>query len=228
MRYWVVLGVRLLVAVAIVGWVYSYLTPGGGEKEFQRSLDALKQVHSVRVAFVSDPTATQHNEVSWDLVCAQDAYRYKWHMVESDPERPGEMNRDELHLGGLEYEHQADGNWSKGKYNNMATAAVLCRNIAQGVEERVMPPIATMIRRGVLQKGDKKTVNGVRCREWNVTMRGGTGGLEHDTICLGVDDHLPYEMTVDWQRSRTTFTDYNSSFQLELPEAAVQQASSTN
>ena len=61
-----------------------------------------------------------------------------------------------------------------------------------------MPQIATMIQRGILQKGDKKTVNGVRCREWLVTMKGAPSGLEHDTVCLGLEDHLPYEMTVDW------------------------------
>ena len=85
-----------------------------------------------------------------------------------------------------------------------------------------------MIQRGIIQKGDKKTVNGVRCREWLVAMKGAPGGLEHDTVCLGVDDHLPYEWTVDWVHSRTTFTDYNSPFHLELPDAAVQPASSTN
>ena len=51
-RYWAWLGVRLIVGVVLVGWAFSYLSPGGGsgEKEFQRSLDALQKVQSVRIA----------------------------------------------------------------------------------------------------------------------------------------------------------------------------------
>ena len=77
---------------------------------------------------------------------------------------------------------------------------VLRRRSPRATDNGLMPQIATMIKRGILQKGDKKTVNGVRCREWLVTMKGGTSGLEHDTVCLGLEDHLPYEMTVDWQQ----------------------------
>ena len=88
-----------------------------------------------------------------------------------------------------------------------------------------MPPIATMLRRGILQKGDKKTVSGVKCREWNVTMKAGAN-LEHDTVCLGIDDHLPYEMT-SGPGSHAVYSDYNSPFQLELPGPSTQPASAT-
>src|SRR5262249_55919214 len=137
------------------------------------------------------------------------------------------INRDELHVGALQYDHQADDSWSRVNYNTGNTPKGFCRNLAQGTDTNLMPPIATMIKRGILQKGDKKTVNGVRCREWLVTMKGGYSGLEHDTVCLGLDDHLPYEMTVDYQHSRTTFSDYNS-LQLQLPEATLQSASATS
>ena len=85
-----------------------------------------------------------------------------------------------------------------------------------------------MIKRGILQKGDKKTVNGVRCREWLVTMKGGFSGLEHDTVCLGLDDHLPYDLTVDWEHSHYSFSDYNAPINIEVPEAAVQPASTAS
>jgi len=67
-------------------------------------------------------------------------------------------------------------------------------------------------------------VSGVRCREWLVTMRGGAIGLEHDTVCLGLEDHLPYEMTVDWAHARSTFSDYNAALSIEVPEAGLQPA----
>src|SRR5437868_6855522 len=88
-RYWLWVIARLLVAAAIVGWAASYLSPGGsGEKEFQKSLDAMKQIRSVRIVTVADPTGSQHSEISWELSCAQDAYRYRWHLAISDSDRP--------------------------------------------------------------------------------------------------------------------------------------------
>lgn len=222
-RYWAWLGVRLIVGVILVGWAFSYLSPGSGsaEKEFQRTLDALKQVHSVRVANTSVQSATQNTEMLWEVSCEQDAYRYKWHAVGNG----GEITRDEMHVGNLEYDHQSDDSWALGKYGSgEPRPKALCSRITEG-DAIMMPAIATMIKRGILQKGDNKTVGGVRCREWHVTLKGG-GGLEHDTVCLGVDDHLPYELTVPWQNSHTLYSDYNS-LPLTLPEAAVQPASAS-
>ncbi|MGB8775966.1 MAG: hypothetical protein WCC78_17655, partial [Terriglobales bacterium] len=68
-RYWIWLFARLLFAVVIVGWTASYLFfTGSGEKEFQKSLDAMKHIQTARIATVIDPTPTQHMEISWDLV----------------------------------------------------------------------------------------------------------------------------------------------------------------
>jgi hypothetical protein len=228
-RYWLWLGARLLVAVVIVGWAISYLFPGGnGEKEFQRSLEAMKQVRAVRVASTADATATQHVELSWDLVCAQDALHYKWHLVETDPDRAADILQEEIHVGNTSYERQRDDSWKPGTSAiGSANPAGICKMLAQGAESRILPDLPTMIKRAIIQKGDKKTVNGVRCREWKVAMKGGPSGLEHDMVCLGLDDHLPYEMTGDWQHSRTTYSDYNAAFQLELPATALQTASAT-
>ena len=226
-RYWAWLGVRLLVGVIIVGWAFSYLSPGGGsaEKEFQRALDATKQVRSVRVLATADPEATLHMETLWEISCAQDAYRFKQHVVASTPEHPSESTREEVHVGPVEYEHKQDDSWQPHQFPvGVRTPGTICEKFATGGDTNIMPDIYTMIRRGILDKGDQKTVNGVRCRDWKITIRGGTG-LEHDTLCLGLDDHLPYEMTVDSQRLRTTYSDYNSSFQVEVPAAALQPAS---
>jgi hypothetical protein len=228
-RYWIWLGARLLVAAVIVGWAASYLIPSGsGEKEFQQTLDAMKQVRSVRVATVSDPSATQHSDTSWELVCGQDAYRYVFHVVETDTKNPAETTREEVHVGSTEYERKKDDSWQPHQYAaGVRSASTICARLAQGTESNILPDIDTMIRRGILEKGDKKTLDGARCREWRVTVVGGTG-LEHDTLCLGVDDHLPYEMTVDVQRSRTVYSDYNSPFQVELPEVALRPASTNS
>lgn len=226
-RYWVWIIVRLAVGVAIVAWAASYLKGGSGEKEFQKTLDALKQVHSFRVAFTANP-GNQNNQMLWEVDCERDLLHYQWHVVQTSGDTTSDMSRDELHVADREYDRQSDGSWTPAKYQGSTqTARAFCRNIGEGVEYNLMPPIATMIKRGILQKGDKKTVNGVRCREWLVTMKGGTSGLEHDTVCIGLEDHLPYEMTVDWARSHSLFSDYNAAISFDVPEAAMQAAGAT-
>lgn len=226
-RYWMWVVVRLLIAVAIVGWAASYLGTGSGEKEFQKTLDAMKQVHSFRVAFTST-MGTQHSEMLWEVDCTGDRLHHHWHLVETNPNNPVDMDQDETYVAGHEFDRKSDGTWLPSRYSNArGSAKAYCTQLADGSDSTLLPQVATMIRRGILQKGDKKTVNGVRCREWLVTMKGGTSGLEHDTICLGLEDHLPYEMTVDWQNARSTFSDYNSPIQIDVPEAALQPASTT-
>src|SRR5437879_13601440 len=99
-RYWVWLGARLLAGIVIVGWAASYLTPGGGsgEKEFQRALDAMKQVHSLRAAYSATPTDTTRTEMLWEVACSQDAYHFQQHHVETDPRGPAEFSRNEIHV----------------------------------------------------------------------------------------------------------------------------------
>jgi hypothetical protein len=138
------------------------------------------------------------------------------------------MKHDEMSVANHAYMRKDDGSWAPaGSGYPGTTAKWYCGNLAQGTDSNLLPEIATMIKRGILQKGDKKTVNGVRCREWLVTMKGAPSGLQHDTVCLGLEDHLPYEMTVDWEHSRATFSDYNVPIQLDVPEAAVQSASTS-
>jgi hypothetical protein len=227
-RYWLWMGARLLVGVAIIAWAASYLTPGGGEKEFQKTVDALKNVHSFRVAFTSNMMEVQHLEMLQEVDCTRDLLHQQQHVVQtaSSISTAQESMSDSLYAAGMEYARQKDGSWSKGQPAYRSDPAKdYCTSLAQGAENGLMPQFATMIKRGILQKGDKKTVNGVRCREWLVTMKGGNSGLEHDTVCLGVDDQLPYEMTVDWEHARSVFSDYNTPLQIDLPEAVLQPAS---
>lgn len=224
-RYWLWLGARMLIGVVIIGWVVSYVGPGSGEKEFQKTLNAMKQVRSVRASFSANP-GTQHNEMLWEVDCNKNIVHQQMHLTDTSINPPVDMMQDHTRVANLEYQRQRDGSWSKPTYAYQgASANWFCKNLADGTDTNVLPSIATMIRRGIIQKGDKKTVNGVRCREWLVAMKNGMANLEHSTVCLGLDDHLPYEMTVDWEHSRTTYSDYNTAFQIDVPDAAVQTTS---
>jgi len=229
-RYWVWLGMRLLVAVAIVAWAASYMGSGSGEKEFQKTLDAMKQVRSFRMATSATPY-TQHNDVLWEIDCSRNFVHRQEHYVNTCTDPPActqqsDMTHEELDWAVYRYD-RVDGSPWKGGHLTTNQTRYLCGHLAEGSDSSLFPPIATMVRRGILEKGDKKTVNGVRCREWLITMKGGFNGLEHDTLCLGLDDHLPYEMTVDWAHSRTSFSDYNRAIQFDLPQEVLKATSAS-
>lgn len=227
-RYWLWVGVRLLVAGAIIASLLSYLGPGSGEKEFQKTLEAMKQVHSFRVAY-SATSPSQRNEMLWEVDCDHDVLHHQMRLVQTRLNPARETTLNETNVGGREFEQKSDGSWSEHRdQDGSGSAKRYCGALAQGNDVNLMPPVATMIRRGIIQKGDKKTVNGVRCREWLVTMKGASSYLEHDTVCIGLEDHLPYETTVDWAHSRASFSDYNTALKLEVPEVAIPETSASN
>ena len=232
-RYWLWMGARLLAAlVVILGAVFYVTGMNKGEKEFQKTLDAMKQVKSFRAAYIADPMATEHSEALWEVDCNRGILRHVDHRVESSTNPPTEWNRDELMAAGKKYERKDGGDWSPDGYApENYSAKYYCVNLAQGTDTRVLPDVATIIHRAILDEGDKKTINGVRCREWKLTMRAPRAELAHATVCIGLEDHLPYEVTTDYNRARYEYSDYNREIQFDLPEAVVQATgagSSTN
>jgi len=61
------IGMRLVVVAVIVGGAAMYMGKGSGEKEFQKSLDAMKQVRSYRTVFSEIPAQNAHNDKTWDV-----------------------------------------------------------------------------------------------------------------------------------------------------------------
>jgi hypothetical protein len=226
-RYWLWTGARILVAGVVILWAASYMGPGSGEKEFQKTLDAMKHVHSLRASYTSNMSGNR-TEALWELDCSRNILHYQSQMVPADNPSQ-EISDDELHVGGYEYYRKSkDEQWSRNAYPFRVPGSYnLCRRLADGSDTGVLPPIATLIQRAILQKGDKKTVNGVRCRQWLVTTKNGPY-FEHDTICIGLDDHLPYEIATEGNLTHSSFSDYNQAIEFDAPEAAVKPANATS
>jgi hypothetical protein len=221
MRFWAWLGARLLVGVVLIGWVISFLSPGGGEKEFQRAIEARKEVKSVRYSMVGDPTPTRHTEAQGELSCSENAYHNLFHMVDQDSHSVPDVSQEVVQVGAVAYSRFQNGPWTRGGYGDAAPN--ICALMSQGLDASVLPDLDKMMKHGIIEKGDKKTVGGVRCREWKVTVRGVWGGFDHRTICLGVDDHLPREMTTDSEKTHWIYSDFNAPLAIELPTPSVQQ-----
>lgn len=138
-RYWIWLAVRLLVAIVIVGWAASYIGAGSGEKEFQKTLDAMKQVHSFRVASSANQVGVQHNEMLLEVDCDRDILHHQMHMVMTGS-NSGELNQDELYVKGREYNRQSDGSWKESRSGSSNYAASwYCKSLSQGTDSNLMP-----------------------------------------------------------------------------------------
>jgi hypothetical protein len=225
MRFWVWLSARLVIALILVGWGLTYLLPDSGDKEFQRALTAMKQVQAVRYSMVADPSPKHHSEGKGELSCPQDAFHSVFYMHLQDEGQSADINEELVRTGDAEFRRQPDGSWKPTSQSLVGPRPrTICRYLVEGFDTDVLPPMEQMLKRGIIDKGDKKTVDGVRCREWRVTMRGEVAPLERRTVCLGLDDHLPREMTVDWNKGRWTYFDYNAPITIEVP-AVTQETS---
>jgi len=47
------------------------------------------------------------------------------------------------------------------------------------------------------------------------------------SVCIGLEDHLPYEMTTDIG-GHYSYTDYNRPIEFDAPDGVLQSASSTD
>src|SRR2546423_9538418 len=137
-RYWLWVGARLLVGVAIIAWALSYLGTGSGEKEFQKTLEAMKQVHSFRAAYSATPP-NQHNELLWEVDCGRDIVHEQFDYIQTSTNPPSEMKQNKMIVAGREYDRQADGSWSKARYaTGGGSAKWYCGSLAQGTDSNIL------------------------------------------------------------------------------------------
>lgn len=226
------MGNRLWIgAILLAGfffWGVGYVINGdGGDAEFQKMLDAMKQVKTFRGAFVGGTPSTQGAQSLWEVDCNRGIV----HKQSQEPQggaNPVEMKDDEFLVGSdQKYTRTSEGSWEKSKYENkLYSAKWYCDNLAQGTIRDLVPNVREMLRHASIGKGDKKTVNGVRCREWKFTMHSSTSG-QRGTVCIGLDDHLPYEMTTD-DGGRYSYSDFNRPLQFDAPESILQTVSATD
>jgi hypothetical protein len=218
--------VVMLLAAGLFFWGVSYvMTPNGGDAEFQKMLEATEHVKSFRGSYVGSGASAGNSAQIWEVDCNRSVV----HKVSQTPQTnasPAQV-QDDLLLVGLErYAHQSDGTWLKtGDKHVMYSGQWYCDNLAQGSLRDLLPDARSMLRNAMIGKAEQKTVSGVRCQDWQFAMKSMSSGV-HGTLCIGVEDHLPYEMTTDGG-AHYTYSGYNQPIQLEVPEIILEQASST-
>jgi len=220
------LWIAAILLAAMFFWAVGYVvTPSNGDAEFQKMLEAMKQVKSFRGVYVQNLASTQHAEKLWEVDCNRGIVHKQSQDLLTSADSP-EMKEDEFLVGSDQrYTRSSDGSWEKTAYTSkLYSASWYCDNLAQGTVRDLLPDVREMLRHAMIGRGDKKTVNGVRCQDWEFAMKSSFSG-QKGSVCIGLDNHLPYEMTTD-NGGRYTYSDYNRPIQFDAPEAVLQTASS--
>jgi len=221
--FWIV---AILVGALFFFGIGYVVSPASGDAEFQKMLEASTHVKSFRGVYVGSTQTSTHAERLWELDCNRGI------LHKQTQELPTGGNalelKEDLFVVGADqkYTRNTDGTWQQSKYTAAQySASWYCDTMAQGNLRDILPDFRAMLRSATFGKGDKKTVNGLRCQDWKFTMHSKNSGVR-GTVCIGLEDHLPYEMTTD-DGGHYSYTDYNRSLQFDGPDG-VQQAASSN
>jgi len=215
-----------IVLAAAFFWGVGYVvSPSSGDAEFQKMLDATRQVKSFRGVY-SNAASTQHTEKLWEVDCTRGIVHKRSQSVQ-DANSP-DVTEDQFLVGSDQmFTHTGDGSWQKSAFKYVqGSASWYCQNIVDGTTRELFPDVRAMLKSATFGEGDKKTVNGVRCRDWKFSMHSRYSGVR-GTVCIGVDDHLPYEMVTD-DGGHYSYSDYNHPSQIDVPEAVLQAVSSAS
>jgi hypothetical protein len=221
----------LWIAVILVGGLFcwgvrEFVGPNGSDVELQQMLEALKQVRTFRGTYTGKTGNAQHSEQLWEVDCNQGIV-HKQSQELLIGANPVEVKDEEYLVGSdQKFTRTSDGSWEKSRYTaSLYSASWYCHALAQATVRDLVPDVRGLIKNGSFAKGDEKTVNGVRCQEWKYTNLARTSG-QRGLLCIGLEDHLPYEMTVENQ-GRYSYSDFNQPLQFDAPEAVLESASST-
>jgi hypothetical protein len=217
-RAWI--AAMLLIAGLCYWCVKALVAPNGGDTEFQRVLEATEHIKTFRGAYAGSAPSAEHAEKVWEVDCNRSLVHKRSQTSQT------EVQEDQLLVGLDRYAHESDGSWKKSSDQHVQYSGQwYCDNLAQGTLRDLLPDFRAMLRNAMIGKADKKTVNGVRCQDWQFAMKSSTSGV-HGTVCVGLEDHLPYEMITD-SGAHYSYSDYNQPIRIEAPESILQSASSS-
>lgn len=197
-------GLAFAVAAALVlGFGYWMLAPGDGPAEFERSREAMRHMQSWKFTFTG--TMSGKSEIQAEVSCP-DA-----HVVRRQMDGPEDFAYLEyLFVDGVAYRRKAPGDaWEVTETAWGFEAA--CDQMRKGYDTRDLLPQFANIRLGgrfQIEQGERKTVEGEKCRVWHLKNLLQAEAFRNEQICIGADDHLPRERVTE--NGRYTYTQWNA------------------
>lgn len=190
-------------------FVYFSIGPSAGQAQLDRTQDALKKVHSWRrrADYRNASTGVMQTEIN-ENSCPNNTRRTI--IVDAPPAQKLQM--DSLRLGTQSYERMNDSPWKMANIPVYGTCVD-----ASNVMEFGSAPMKYVRERGVIKKGEKRLVDGVKCRDWSFISQIPGSPVDRYTVCIDSED-LPREIRSDDGELHISLSDYNSPITFIAPE----------
>src|ERR1700733_12936196 len=113
-RRWLWMGATLLVAGVIFWGVGQAVNPSNGDTEFQKTLEAMKQVKSFRGAYIE---SALHSQSLWEVDCNRViVHQHSQDSQSNTTDASFALREDELLVGEQRFSHTSDGSWENEGY----------------------------------------------------------------------------------------------------------------
>jgi hypothetical protein len=201
-----------LVAIALVALVIYWLLPGAGPSELKRMNVALQNARSWRVQTVmTEPTKSV--ESLTEVYCPS-RVRTVSKAVSDEGGRHNEDDSEDIWIEGTSYAKKGY-KWVVSQQEKSRTASCFAGPRAT---DPLLQPLDLILATGKIHKGDKREVNGERCRDWTASVPAPAGWREEFVVCIA-EDGLPREVFTPDRRLVETYTDWNTAIRIEPPPA---------
>jgi hypothetical protein len=198
----------LSVFIILGALVYFSVGPTAGQKQIDRTLEALKKVHSWRRrAEVRNPTTGDTQLEINEASCPLNSRR----TIIINAGTPKKLQIESLRIGAQAFERFNEGPWTTNLSSNLNCAD------ASGLLDFGSAPINYVRETGVITKGDKRLVDGVKCRDWKFSSQVPGRPVDRYTVCID-SDNLPREIRTADGEMVVAMSDFNSDITFIAPE----------
>jgi hypothetical protein len=202
---------RLVIFGLLAGLIY-WAMPDSGSSEMKRMNAAMQNARSWRVQIVvAEPT--KNIESMTEVYCPSRVHAVNKAVIDEGG-RHTEESSENIWIEGTNYAKKGL-RWVTSQEERSRTAS--CAWGPRGTDTLLQPLDAILIA-GKIHKGDKRIVNGERCRDWIASVPAPAGWRDEFVVCIG-DKELPIEVFTPDRRLVETYTDWNAPIRIEPPPA---------
>lgn len=201
-----------VVAIGLVALVIYWMLPDAGLSELKRMNVALQNARSWRVqTVVTEPTK---NVDSLTEVYCPSRVRTVNKAVSDEGGRHSEDDSEEIWIDGTSFAKKGS-HWVVSQVERSRTASC---SMGPRSTDALLQPLDLILATGKIRKGEKRIVNGERCRDWTASVPAPAGWRDEFVVCIG-DDKLPREVFTPDRRMVETYSDWNAAIRIERPPA---------
>jgi hypothetical protein len=201
-----------VVIFGLLALLIYWAMPDSGVSEMKKMNAAMQNARSWRVQTVLEEP-TKNVESMTEVYCPSRVHSVS-KAVYDEGGRHFEENSESIWIEGTNYGKKGL-RWVTSQEERSRTAS--CAWGPRGTDTLLQPLDAILIA-GKVRKGDKRIVNGERCRDWIASVPAPAGWRDEFVVCIG-DGELPREVFTSDRRLVETYTDWNAPIRIEAPPA---------